>query len=416
VVTALAGGPVASVVSMYQKPTFVESQVTGSCGTITQLRWSPVADTITASDGGGGIRSYGAVSDAVSVGYGPKGERIGGFDYSVKGDSIAFSAFGDDDVEDAGTDYVSFASAGNLIPTDQIIKFEFQAPYLQGLILSPEEKQVVLGNDFEPSFGIWDPGPPALVYPDVYAFSPDGSVLLIGDTNNLAAQSTTSQSLTNLSDPNTSAILGASFAPNGTEIAVIQADQSVEVLGYPACNRIYQLKGHTGTVTGAIFSHDSRYLATSSSDSTMRVWDLLTGKTIATYSYSSPLITAGFSYDSRYVAATDGGTSVIVWDAPGNLKVEEEPPAPTMSLSQNSPNPVLTSTTFSYSVSYSEDVTIRLYDVMGREISMLANGRVDAGTHSVSFNPGAIGSLAPGIYYYRLEAPSGVMTRTIVVE
>ncbi len=414
--TDLAGTPVGSEISIYKKPDFIETEISGSCGAITNLRWSPTADTISASDDGGGLHCYIGQDGVPSLQEGPAGVSIGGFDYFSNGDSIAVSIYDDDDVE-CGCSYVGVLSCDSLIGRDGIItgNVDDVIPYAVGLMLPHGGTQLVLGNYFVRSFGMWNT-PPALVYPDAFAFSPDGSILLIGGPNNLAAQNTNNADWTNLSDPNQSDILGASFAPNGNEIAVWQADQSVEVLGYPACNQIYQLKGHTGTITGAIFSRDSRYLVTSSSDSTMRVWDLSSGKTITTYSYPSPLVTAGFSYDSRYVAATDSGTSVIVWDAPGDLSVQEQQPTPTMSLSQNSPNPVLTTTTFSYSVPFSENVTIGLYDVMGREVSVLTNGRVDAGIHSITFSLGTMGGLATGVYYYRLEAASGVLIERMVVE
>ena len=414
--TNLAGAPVGSEISIYKKPDFVETEISGSCGAITNLRWSPTADTIGASDDGGGLHCYTGQDGVPSLQEGPAGVSIGGFDYFSNGDSIAASIYDDDDVE-CGCDYVGVLSSDSLKVRDQIITGNVlqTIPQAVGIMLSPNGSQIAMGNNYLRSFGL-APTPYTLVYPDVFAFSPDGSTLLIGGPNNLAAQSTSNADWTNLPDPNQSDILGASFAPNGNEIAVWQADQSVEVLGYPTCNQIYQLKGHTGTITGAIFSRDSRYLVTSSSDSTMRVWDLSSGKTITTYSYPSPLVTAGFSYDTRYVAATDSGTSVIVWDAPGDLAVQEQPPTPTMSLSQNSPNPVLTTTTFSYSVPFSENVTIGLYDVMGREVSVLTNGRVDAGIHSITFSLGTMGGLATGIYYYRLEAASGVLTGRMVVE
>ncbi|HET6402283.1 MAG TPA: T9SS type A sorting domain-containing protein [Candidatus Kapabacteria bacterium] len=403
----LSGAPEASEISMCAKPDFAENVVTGAYGALSQVRWSPTADTLTASDDGGGLNSYRAEDGKAISRTTPGGVRIGGFDYFADGDSIASSSFDDDDVECGECDYIY------ILP---LYTFGSSA-YYPGLLLSPNGKQLVFGNIFVNSFSSWNyTPPPAVQFGNAFAFSPDGSVLLIGDSTHLATLSTSTMNVTDLSDPNHSAILGASFAPNGTEIAVIQDDHSVEVLNYPSCTEIYRLQGHTATVTGAMFSRDGRYLITSSDDSTMKVWDLTTGQPIYTYSYPAPLYTAGFSHDSKYVAASDGGTSVIVWDAPGNLKVEEQPLAPATILSQNMPNPVSSSTAFSYTAPYSEDVTIGLYDVMGREVRVLAEGRVDAGTHFVTLGAEMIATLPPGVYYYRIEAASGVATRRMVIE
>ncbi|MBK9358766.1 MAG: T9SS type A sorting domain-containing protein [Bacteroidales bacterium] len=53
-------------------------------------------------------------------------------------------------------------------------------------------------------------------------------------------------------------------------------------------------------------------------------------------------------------------------------------------LQQNNPNPFSQSTTINYSVKESEFVTIKIYDLMGREISTLVNGFTSAGNHQVT--------------------------------
>jgi hypothetical protein len=46
-------------------------------------------------------------------------------------------------------------------------------------------------------------------------------------------------------------------------------------------------------------------------------------------------------------------------------------------------------------------VTIKVYDLLGREISTLLNDKVNAGPHSIEFAPA---NLASGIYFYKLVA------------
>jgi len=69
------------------------------------------------------------------------------------------------------------------------------------------------------------------------------------------------------------------------------------------------------------------------------------------------------------------------------------------SLSQNFPNPFNPSTTIKYAVPKSGLVNLKVYDIMGREVSELVNGFRSAGFYLVDFNAGKLSS---GIYYYKL--------------
>jgi len=70
-------------------------------------------------------------------------------------------------------------------------------------------------------------------------------------------------------------------------------------------------------------------------------------------------------------------------------------------LAQNYPNPFNPSTTIYYNMPKSGNVKIKVYDVLGNEISTLVNEYKIGGTHQIVFNAGW---LASGIYFYRMEA------------
>lgn len=70
-------------------------------------------------------------------------------------------------------------------------------------------------------------------------------------------------------------------------------------------------------------------------------------------------------------------------------------------LKQNYPNPFNPSTLISYQLPTNSIVSLRVYNVLGREVETLVSDRQTAGTHSVTFNAG---SLPSGVYFYRLEA------------
>jgi hypothetical protein len=70
-------------------------------------------------------------------------------------------------------------------------------------------------------------------------------------------------------------------------------------------------------------------------------------------------------------------------------------------LEQNYPNPFNPSTNINYSLQEAGHVTLKVYDMTGREIATLVNGRVNAGAHTVTFNAS---NLSSGVYIYALEA------------
>ncbi len=70
-------------------------------------------------------------------------------------------------------------------------------------------------------------------------------------------------------------------------------------------------------------------------------------------------------------------------------------------LSQNYPNPFNPVTTVQYSIPFSDIVTLKVYDVIGNEITTLVNEFKNAGTYEVNFN--AL-NLSSGIYFYKIKS------------
>jgi len=72
-------------------------------------------------------------------------------------------------------------------------------------------------------------------------------------------------------------------------------------------------------------------------------------------------------------------------------------------LSQNYPNPFNPSTTIRYDLPFDGKVSIKIFDMSGKEAATLVNDVKSAGYYSINFNAS---SLASGIYYYRITAVS----------
>jgi sugar lactone lactonase YvrE len=71
------------------------------------------------------------------------------------------------------------------------------------------------------------------------------------------------------------------------------------------------------------------------------------------------------------------------------------------SLSQNYPNPFNPATTISFGLPITSAVSLKVYDVLGREITSLISGDLSAGYHQVRWNAAGVSS---GVYIYRLTA------------
>jgi len=81
-------------------------------------------------------------------------------------------------------------------------------------------------------------------------------------------------------------------------------------------------------------------------------------------------------------------------------------------LEQNFPNPFNPLTTIRFSLQNSTKVTLKIYDVMGREVETILKAKMSSGNHEVLWNAT---NVASGIYYYRLETEEFVATKKMLL-
>ncbi len=95
------------------------------------------------------------------------------------------------------------------------------------------------------------------------------------------------------------------------------------------------------------------------------------------------------------------------------LDVEEDHDAPyRFNLMQNYPNPFNPGTEIGFRIKDKGFVTLKVYDILGREIAMLVNGKMEAGEHRVTFDAQGLPS---GVYIYRIQAGEYSASRKMVV-
>ena len=88
-------------------------------------------------------------------------------------------------------------------------------------------------------------------------------------------------------------------------------------------------------------------------------------------------------------------------------------------LSQNYPNPFsmrgnagVAGTNINFRLLVAEAVTLKIFDLLGREVATLLQTTLLAGEHTVRWQPRDIAS---GIYFYRLQVGNMVMTKRMVI-
>jgi hypothetical protein len=82
------------------------------------------------------------------------------------------------------------------------------------------------------------------------------------------------------------------------------------------------------------------------------------------------------------------------------------------SLSQNYPNPFNPITKIEFSIPKTEYVTLKIYDIVGREVKILVNQYLNQGEYEYEFNAK---NLSSGMYYYSLSTAENVAVKKMVL-
>jgi hypothetical protein len=83
-------------------------------------------------------------------------------------------------------------------------------------------------------------------------------------------------------------------------------------------------------------------------------------------------------------------------------------------LEQNYPNPFNPTTSIQYTINSKLFVTIKVYDLLGREMTALVNDEKPAGIHNVEFRIDNL-ELGSGVYFYRLQAGDFVESKKMIL-
>ena len=176
--------------------------------------------------------------------------------------------------------------------------------------------------------------------------------------------------------------------------------------------------GHTFTVEIGYYDisfHTVGSTQTITGDGSANVFTFSTSKsafTVSTGKYLALKITnnnvgAGYNVQTggawNYISSPDSSTDYVL---PVELSTFTASVSEKAELLQNSPNPFNPSTSIKFFIPFQSDVTIKVYDLLGREVTTLINKQMNKGFHIVFWNgKDKYGdTVSSGVYLYRLTA------------
>jgi len=139
-------------------------------------------------------------------------------------------------------------------------------------------------------------------------------------------------------------------------------------------------------------------------------WPSYTGIKISATFSGTPSLTVDNSTSISGYYPTD--TSSSIFNVVTSVATSSDRGPRAFRLNQNYPNPINSSTIISYELAMNASLTLRVFDVLGREVRRLLNEDQSSGTHLVRFDAT---DMPGGVYFYRLQAGAFTETKRLVV-
>lgn len=132
------------------------------------------------------------------------------------------------------------------------------------------------------------------------------------------------------------------------------------------------------------------------------------GKSSGTYTISFSAVGWPAMLQGTFTATKISGSGITVSVKEVTNKIVPE----AFMLFQNYPNPFNPSTTISFALPSRSFVSLKIFDLLGREVATIVTEEMSAGSYSKQWNATNVSS---GIYYYRLQAGTYIETKKLVL-
>jgi len=191
----------------------------------------------------------------------------------------------------------------------------------------------------------------------------------------------------------TDGVRSVAFSPNGRQVLSCSNDSTIKLWNIDTGREIMTFSGHESYVRSVAFSPDGRQVLSGSSDSTIKLWDINTGREIMTFSgHEGEVTSVAFSPDGKQVISGSYDQTVKLWDVNTGREIRTFSGHTDLVFSVAfSPNGKQIVSSGSY------DLTIKLWDIRtGKEIRTFS-GYTDP-VNSVTFSPDGKQILSGGGY------------------
>ena len=183
------------------------------------------------------------------------------------------------------------------------------------------------------------------------------------------------------------------FSDDCRYITLGSSDQTVKLLETASGKEIGSFAGHSNYTFSVVYSHDGKYIASGGEDKNIKLWETDTGKLIKTFEHSAAIFSITFSPDGKYIASgshysshgtngylNSGDSSLKMWDLVTGSEIW------TFSGHTGGVYSVAFSPDGKYIASGSNDHTIKLWDITkGKEVKTLS-GHSNS-VYSISYSP-----------------------------